>query len=862
MIRSLNLVVGGLLSFSMMFSAWQVVSGINPAYENETDELALKVNQDNQLPCPTIFQELPIPDDGSWLTICLLDPSAPEKSTVTDVNVEYILDHPYPEQLEVHISRLQADPGIILWEGGKLVAGNRLGEAINLDAFEGTSSQGEWYISVRDTVPGQTGWLRGATVQPFYVVSNPALVQISGPPGQLTSRRIPPGSMGSTSPDMDEKKPEPESQNSLLEPDGFWQVVKNESFEGAFPNSYWSVSDDNPNDGREYFWDDDDYRPHASTWAAWPANGGANGLDPASSNYPPNMNSWMVYGPINLSSATAFEVSFWMWRQIQPNLDTIFFGVSHDGGLFDGISWSGDANWQEYGFRLDQYTGDDSVWVAWQFGSNGSIEYEGAWVDDILIRKYIPGQVTVLGTLYHYDRTGSYLQSSTTWAYLYDDDPGGIDDLLAETSTQEDGDFQFLPQRNWDEDDPDPDVNNRRLDTYVVFETKYNDGMDSWHRVTNFTNQTYKWTTQIETNNPDGNEVLLYFIQSDDLALPAMWIFQDLRRAWKYVDDHTYPAINPGLATVRWENFYDCYPFQPPLCGSFFYVGTGEPFIFLSNQQRNSSDTVVHETGHHYMWNATGWWLWWDISCYIHQLFSQEDAYCGWSEGWADFLPLVVNGDSCYDFGIGHCGDGGGAFENLETRNRSDVPPQYPWGDSVEGRVAGALYDIYDYANDGYDSAAYGFDPIADIVFQGPVEDRFTAFWESWKTSGQNKHHAVRAIFQNTIDYDTSPRFEPPPPDIGTLQSTTYPHALDLWAYSQDDESNDAELTYQITNVSDWRCGVSLDGHWVNLAPQYNWLGFCDVTVQVSDSIKQGNDTFRVSIVPVTGRVYLPITQK
>jgi subtilisin-like proprotein convertase family protein len=843
----------------MIFSAWQVVLGINPDAKDETDELALNVNKDNQLPCSTNVQEQPIPDDGSWLTTCLLDPSAPEKSTVTEVNVEYILDHPSPEQLEVHISRLQADPGITLWKRGKLLAGNRLGEAINLDKFEGSPSQGEWYLSVRDTVPGQIGWLRGATVQPFYAVSHPGLVQLSGPPGQLTSRRIPPGATGATYPDMDEKKPEPESQNILLEPDASWQMVKSESFEGAFPNSYWSVSDDNPNDGREYFWDDDDYRHHASTYAAWPANGGANGLDPANSNYPPNMNSWMVYGPINLSSATAFEVSFWMWRQIQPNLDTIYFGVSHDGGLFDGYSWSGDANWQEYVFRLNQYTGDDSVWVAWQFGSNGSIEYEGAWVDDILIRKYTPGQVTVQGTLYHYDRTGSYLQSSTTWAYLYDDNPGGIDDLLAEAATQDDGDFQFPPQRNWDEDDPDPDTNNRRLDTYVVFETKYNDGMDSWHRVTNFTNQTYKWTTQVETNNPDGNAVLIYFIQADDIALPAMWIFQDLRRAWQYVNNYTYPNVNPGSATVKWQNNYDCYPFEPGICGSFFYAGTGGPYIFLSNQNRISTDTVVHETGHNYMWNATGWWLWWDLNCYFHDIFSVEDARCAWSEGWADYLPLTVNNDVCYDKGIGPCT--GAPDQNhfdLETHSWD----QMPFGDTVEGRIAGALYDLFDGVNDGYDSAAYGFDPIADIVFQGPVEDRFTAFWESWKTSGQNKHQAVRAIFQNTIDYDTPPRLEPPPPNIGTLQNTTYTHALDLWTYSQDDESIDAELTYQITYVSDWRCGVSLDGHWINLAPQTNWLGVCDVTVQVSDSLSQANDTLRVSIVPVTGRAFLPIVQK
>jgi hypothetical protein len=715
-------------------------------------------------------------------------------------------------------------------------------------------------LLVRDTVPGQEGWLRGATVKPFYSTSGQLPVQLSGPVGKPTSQRIPPGALEPTYPDMDEKKPEAESQDFLLEPDAIWQVVKSESFEGAFPNTYWSVSDNNPGDGREYFWDDDDYRPHNGSWAAWPAKGGANGLDPASSPYPPNMNTWMVYGPINLSTATAFEVDFWMWLNTQSNYDFLYFGASHDGTNFNNdLSWSGTAGWQEYRIRLDNYAGDDSVWVGWQFTSNGSVQYEGAWVDDILIRKYTPGQVTVQGTLYHYDRDNSFTQSSTLWAYLYDQDPGSTDDLLVATRTNADGSFQFPPQRNWDDDDPDPDPNHRRLDTYIVFEAEYNDSMNSWHRVADFNGQTYKWTTPVVTDNSDGNSVMEFAIPSSDPSLPAMWIFQDMRRAWQYVNNNTNPQVDPGSTLAIWQAGEN---FLPP-CGNSCFYGLG-PYLFITHNSRFSTDVVVHETGHHYMWNATGWWLWWDYSCYYHVIFNVEDVNCAWSEGWADYLPLPVNydnnNDTCYDNGIGPCaGRPDIDYYDLESHGRGD---QFPWGDTVEGRIAGALYDLFDSANDGYDNASFGFDPIADIVFQDPVEDRFTAFWEGWKTSGQNKHNAVRAIYQNTIDYDTSPRFEPPPPDIGTLQNTTYPHALDLWAYSQDEESNDAELTYQITNVSDGRCGVSLDGHWVNLAPQYNWLGVCDVTVQVSDSIKPTSDIFRVSVVPVVGRVYLPIIRK
>jgi len=272
----------------------------------------------------------------------------------------------------------------------------------------------------------------------------------------------------------------------------------------------------------------------------------------------------------------------------------------------------------------------------------------------------------------------------------------------------------------------------------------------------------------------------------------------------------------------------------------------------------------VHEAGHHYMYNKTGWWLWWDIRCYKHSLFSQEDVRCAWSEGWADFLPLVVNGDPCYDFRTGPCtGISDYDYYDLEAHSRSDNSQLFPFGDIVEGRVAGALYDLFDSTNEGFDSASFGFAPIANIVFQAPNEDRFSAFWNSWKASGWNRHHAVRAIYQNTIDYNTSPHFEPPLPDRIVLQGFGWENAIDLWAYSADDESYDWELDWQVVHVSDHRCGVTIDARdYVDIYPQAGWLGSCGVTIRVSDSLKTADDTFRVNVAPVRARVFLPITMR
>lgn len=814
-------------------------------------------------PCGPSAPEQPIPDDGRWLQICLLDPMAPEATTVTAVHLKYLIEHPDPNQLEVHLRREDVGIEQVVWERGKTVGANEFGKSGDLAAFHGVPSEGYWYLWIRDAVPGRSGWLKGASLAVEYAQVGPLPILLSGTPGRLTSRRLPAGVTPSQTPDRDSEKSE-RGEVTLLSAGG-WQEIKRETFEGAFPNTGWTLIDANPNDGKEYLWDDDDYRAHPDPndpypWAAWQANGGANGYDPATNpRYPPNMASWMIYGPFDLSEARAAEAVFWLWRQIEVNYDRVFFGVSPDGTTFYSWQWDGTADWQEMRFGLDSYLGDASVWVGWLFESDRTVQYEGPWVDDILIRKYVPGQVTVQGTLTYADRDGSSAPGRFTTVYLYDQDPGGVDDLLAVGSTDANGFFQFPALTNWDEDGTDSDPNNRRLDVYLVLEADNEDSASACHRVTNFDGHTYIWTTSVLNDIADGLINLGVPIPGSFPTLEAMWIFQDLRRAWESIESNT--GIDPGSVTARWEK--DQNTLLPCVNSSCFYAGAGGPYIFIAHNSVGSGDTVVHEAGHHHMWNKTGWWLWWDIGCYNHQLFSQEDVNCAWSEGWADFLPLVVNGDECYDFGRGPCGAGGGAFENLETRSRNDLPPLFPWGDAVEGRVAGSLYDLFDNTNEDFDSATFGFAPIVDIVFQAPHEDRFSAFWDSWKVSGQNKHHTVRAIWQNTIDYDTSPRFEPPLPARTVLQGFGWENAIDLWAYSSDEESNDWELEWQIVYVSDWRCRVTIDaGDYVDLYPQAGWLGSCDVTLRVSDSLKTADDTFRVNVVPVQAEVFLPLVLK
>jgi hypothetical protein len=120
----------------------------------------------------------------------------------------------------------------------------------------------------------------------------------------------------------------------------------------------------------------------------WPADGGANRAPVCSgADYPNDLNSWVVYGPFDLSDASQAGTEFVMWHEIEPSYDAVCFGVSENGTDFSVLCWDGYADCTLYDIPYTDYVGDPSVWVAWIFISDYSITYRGPWVDDVIIWK-------------------------------------------------------------------------------------------------------------------------------------------------------------------------------------------------------------------------------------------------------------------------------------------------------------------------------------------------------------------------------------------------------------------------------------------------------------------------------------------
>lgn len=369
----------------------------------------------------------------------------------------------------------------------------------------------------------------------------------------------------------------------------------------------------------------------------------------------------------------------------------------------------------------------------------------------------------------------------------------------------------------------------------------------------------YSWYSDTVNNIDQTRSYFTLHLPYSTNNLPAVWLFQDLRRVREYFNNNTNPPTDPGYLSVHWvkDSNFEIIP------NSHFWGTFDHPHVFIADDDRFSNDTAIHELGHHILYNITNHWFWYEFGCLEHMEFSQETPTCAWSEGLADFLALIVNNDHCYDFDLGPCtGLPNIRHYDIENRNRNDPDIGGSWwGDNVEGRVAGALYDLKDPNNEDpwYDTAYWGFDIINDIALTNPGQLSIREFWEDPRIP--DRHNGVRSIYQNTIDYDQAPLISEIP-ELRILQNFPQSHIINLWDYSNDYESNDNQLVFEIVYTTDSRCGVSMEWHWVNANPQINWIGSCFVVLSVSDSIKETTASFWIDVVPITSRIYLPILLK
>jgi len=192
-----------------------------------------------------------------------------------------------------------------------------------------------------------------------------------------------------------------------------WQTIFSESFEGSFPSTNWTTF---ANSGyTSAYWKDVNNLYYNGLWSAWCASAGSSGITSTNGYYLPNMMSWMIYGPFDLSDATAATLSLFLNSQTESEYDFFKWMVSVDGKNYYGYQTSGSTTGWEYKSldftnipTLGNVCGYSQVYVGLLFTSDASnSNYAGSFVDDVLIEKYRQ-------TLPNLNATSIYL-SSENW---------------------------------------------------------------------------------------------------------------------------------------------------------------------------------------------------------------------------------------------------------------------------------------------------------------------------------------------------------------------------------------------------------------------------------------------------------------
>ena len=170
--------------------------------------------------------------------------------------------------------------------------------------------------------------------------------------------------------------------------DARWVTIMEEDFEDPFPGKGWELADYSEADKGEYLWGRDDYFPNGGLYSAWPARSGADGLDPDEYYYPDNLDTWMAYGPFDLSDAIDAELLFYFLLDTELEYGFLSWGAWTSVADVDGESISGwTSDWTDRRFSLGPWLGESEVYVGFGFTSDASESGDGPFIDDILLRK-------------------------------------------------------------------------------------------------------------------------------------------------------------------------------------------------------------------------------------------------------------------------------------------------------------------------------------------------------------------------------------------------------------------------------------------------------------------------------------------
>jgi hypothetical protein len=364
-------------------------------------------------------------------------------------------------------------------------------------------------------------------------------------------------------------------------------------------------------------------------------------------------------------------------------------------------------------------------------------EQPGASIDDAIdpfASPIVPnGMLTVTGRWSYHDRADAYLPVREALVELIRGDNSAH---LAWCYTDLSGNYSCGPVNN-----PGSVGVRTRMHSW----TRYNPNGDTIAVVnpdwgtTNDTANTYRVRTGAVVLSDGTRDIGSWHVNNNDPYERAFWTLDDLISVWRYIRFNG-GGVDAGSTTVEWK--------IDSTVGDHYSID-GNVHLRGTTPLAAKGTVAKHEYAHNIMWNIYQGWPS-TPNCNPHIIQQTSSRGCAWTEGWAEFLPMVVNDDPRFYWPDG-------SSLNLE----SPTWGSFGWdqGDDVEGRVAGALWDMFDNRNDGDDT--YGTRQFANFwsVLKHTNSTTFSSWFGWWILTGQSNvgWGPVMSIYQNTIEYRNGP---------------------------------------------------------------------------------------------------------
>ena len=332
------------------------------------------------------------------------------------------------------------------------------------------------------------------------------------------------------------------------------------------------------------------------------------------------------------------------------------------------------------------------------------------------------GLVTVSGRWMGYNQADSYIPAYEQLTELVD----GSNAHLAWTYTDSSGYFTF------------PAVTNPgTVSVKLMAETYYNRSGGTDHIWVRNAGGTIH-AVQTATRNPaDGSyNIGEWNVPNGGSNEKGFWAFRAMQETWRYLY---------LLNTSYYPGSLGCVWYSGSTDGTYFST-SGDQLIHLKDNDPAGPDVTAHESGHNVMYNVYGSYFPFNDCASPHYITSGTALNCGWTEGWGDFVSLAVYNDPTYT-------DVANSFSvEMETPTRGTSG--WGSGSTVEGRVAGLLWDVIDSANEGSDYFTDSATLLWNTIYNVNT-DSFCPFWDATRNYSI-KRNRDNTLYQNTADSCTN----------------------------------------------------------------------------------------------------------